>query len=129
MIFGNRLKTLRTQNNLKQQDVADKLVVSRATIGKYETEQAFPDFEKLVALANLFNCSTDYLLGVSNNAKRFTEHEINFINKVIELSIAEGLIVSPVSNADFNKLYEEVKTAYMAVKLLKRIALNNSSQK
>jgi transcriptional regulator with XRE-family HTH domain len=125
MIFGNRLKALRTQLKLTQKEVAEKLVVSRATIGKYETESAYPDFEKLVALANLFSCSIDYLLGTSSTPKRFSEHELTFMNKVMELSTSEGFISSVPSNEDFRKLYEEVKTAYMAIKLLKRIGQNN----
>lgn len=49
MNFGDRLKELREKSKLKQKDIAEKLIVSRATIGKYETNVAFPDLEKLLA--------------------------------------------------------------------------------
>lgn len=127
MSFGNRLKDLRVQNKLTQKEVSEKLVVSRATIGKYETEQAYPDFEKLVALANLYSCSTDYLLGLSNIARRFSAQELELTDKIISLSIEEGLI-SDSSNEDLQKLYEEIKTAYMAIKLLKRVSSNQTKK-
>lgn len=129
MTFGKRLKALRINNKLTQKDVSEKLIVSRATIGKYETEQAYPDFEKLVALANLYNCSTDYLLGISNNAKRFSEQERELVEKIINLSISEGLISDVANNRDFQKLYEEIKTAYITIKLLKRINQSQDSHK
>lgn len=129
MSFGNRLKDLRIQNKLTQKEVSEKLVVSRATIGKYETEQAYPDFEKLVALANLYNCSTDYLLGLSNIARRFSAQELELTDKIISLSAEEGLISAAASNEDLQKLYEEIKTAYMTIKLLKRVSSNQTSKK
>ncbi len=129
MSFGNRLKDLRVQNKLTQKEVSEKLVVSRATIGKYETEQAYPDFEKLVALANLYNCSTDYLLGLSNIARRFSAQELELTDKIISLSVEEGLVSAAASNEDLQKLYEEIKTAYMAIKLLKRVSSNQTSKK
>lgn len=124
MSFGNRLKDLRIQSKLTQKEVSEKLVVSRATIGKYETEQAYPDFEKLIALANLYNCSIDYLLGLSNITRRFSAQELELIDKIISLSVEEGLISAAASNEDLQKLYEEIKTAYMAIKLLKRVSSN-----
>jgi len=129
MSFGNRLKDLRIQNKLTQKEVSEKLVVSRATIGKYETEQAYPDFEKLVALANLYNCSTDYLLGLSKIARRFSAQELELTDKIISLSVEEGLISAAASNEDLQKLYEEIKTAYMTIKLLKRVSSNHTSSK
>lgn len=130
MTFGDRLKALRIQNKLTQKEVSEKLIVSRATIGKYETEQAYPDFEKLVALANLYGCSTDYLLCISNMPKRFSEQELELTDKIISLSISEGLISPAAENkADLQKLYEEIKTAYMVIKLLKRVNSNHSPVK
>lgn len=129
MSFGNRLKDLRIQSKLTQKEVSEKLVVSRATIGKYETEQAYPDFEKLVSLANLYNCSIDYLLGLSNIARRFSAQELELTDKIISLSVEEGLISAAASNEDLQKLYEEIKTAYMAIKLLKRVSSTQTSKK
>ncbi len=63
MQFGKRLKNLRKERDLTQQDIANVLGVGRATIAGYETKGKQPDYEKLNQLANYFNTSVDYLLG------------------------------------------------------------------
>ncbi len=64
-IFAERLKLLRTQRGLTQQEVAEGIGVSRATIGGYEapSKQREPDFQLVRRLADFFGVSTDYLLG------------------------------------------------------------------
>lgn len=62
-IFGRRLASLRSAHNLRQQDVADALKCDRKTISHYERGNRQPDLERLVALADFFQCSIDYLLG------------------------------------------------------------------
>ncbi|HPT76791.1 MAG TPA: helix-turn-helix transcriptional regulator [Defluviitaleaceae bacterium] len=57
--FADRLKLLREENELTQQDVADILNVSRATIAVYETKGKQPDYEKLLKLADCFNVSCE----------------------------------------------------------------------
>ncbi len=66
MIFGERLKSLREEKGFTQQDIANILGVGRATIAGYETKGKQPDYEKLMKLAEFFNCSIDYLLGRTN---------------------------------------------------------------
>lgn len=62
MSFSNKLKTLRLENKMTQQHVADYLNVSRSTIAGYETKSRQPSHEKLTSLANLFHVTVDYLL-------------------------------------------------------------------
>ena len=50
---------------MKQQDLADKLGLVRSAIANYETGRAVPDSETLSLIANIFNVTTDYLLGRS----------------------------------------------------------------
>ncbi|SUB75028.1 helix-turn-helix domain-containing protein [Peptoniphilus indolicus] len=61
--FGARLKNLRISSDMTQLDLSKKLNVSRATVGRYETEERFPDKETLIKLADIFNVSLDFLLG------------------------------------------------------------------
>lgn len=61
--FGQRLKELREERGLTQQDVADILNVGRPTIAGYETKGKQPDYDKLKILANYFDVSVDYLIG------------------------------------------------------------------
>ena len=61
--FQNVFKRLRTASGYTQQIIADKLGVSRSTIGMYETGAREPDYATLEAIADLFNVDIDYLLG------------------------------------------------------------------
>ena len=73
--FQNIFKRLRTSSKLTQAEMAEKLGISRSTIGMYETGAREPDFETLEKIADFFNVSTDYLLGNTDikNQKQFDE--------------------------------------------------------
>ena len=62
MDLGKKLFELRKSKNLSQEDVADKLNVTRQTVSKWETNQSTPDFDKIVPLCDLYGISTDDLL-------------------------------------------------------------------
>lgn len=66
-MFGDRLKQLRKQKKLRQEDIANKLGIARTTYAMYEQNSREPDFETLQKLADLFGVSTDYLLGRIND--------------------------------------------------------------
>ncbi len=61
MTFGEKIKKLRTEANLTQKDLAEKLNVSFQTVSKYENDTNEPDLQTIKKLAQLFNCSIDYL--------------------------------------------------------------------
>lgn len=58
----NNLKKLRKESGLKQQDLAEKLSISRSTVAKWETGKNQPDNETLLKLSSIFNTSIDYIL-------------------------------------------------------------------
>lgn len=62
MNFGERLGTLRRANNYTQEQLADRLEVSRQTVSRWESDLMYPETEKLVKLAQLFGVTVDYLL-------------------------------------------------------------------
>ncbi|EAF5428610.1 TPA: helix-turn-helix transcriptional regulator [Listeria innocua] len=66
-MFGNRLKQLRKNNNKTQEDISKILGISRGAYSHIENGRNEPDMETIVKLANIFEVSTDYLLGKSNN--------------------------------------------------------------
>ncbi|WP_270314755.1 MULTISPECIES: helix-turn-helix domain-containing protein [Streptococcus] len=66
MGFPERLKALRLEADLTQQEVAEKLGISRPAYTYWEKGEKAPTPDKLPTLANLFNVSTDYLLGHSD---------------------------------------------------------------
>ena len=60
-----RLKELRRSNGYSQKEVSSKLGISPSIVSGYETGERTPSAENLLALAYLYRCSTDYLLGKS----------------------------------------------------------------
>lgn len=65
-MLGNRIKALREELGLKQEELAKKMSVSPSSIGMYETNKREPNNELILKLAEFFNVSTDYLLGKSD---------------------------------------------------------------
>jgi transcriptional regulator with XRE-family HTH domain len=60
--FSNRLKQLRKEKKFTQDELADKIGVTRGQIGKYETGMSFPSLEALKSLAELLEVPVSYLL-------------------------------------------------------------------
>ena len=60
--FSVRLKELRTQKRLTQNQVAERVGVTRSMISSYETDIRYPSYDILVKLARMFGVTTDYLL-------------------------------------------------------------------
>ncbi len=61
--IGKKIRELRKQCNLTQQEVADALFVSQDTVSLWECEKIHPSLESLVVLCDLFDVSADELLG------------------------------------------------------------------
>lgn len=73
MNISNRIQSLRKAKGISQEELADKIGVSRQAVSKWESEQSTPDLEKVVLLSEFFETTTDYLLkGIepSGEAKR-----------------------------------------------------------
>ena len=70
MIF-QRLKDLREDNDLTQQQVADLLYVNRRTYSSYETGARSMSPEMLIKIAEIYKVSVDYLLGVTNQKNTY----------------------------------------------------------
>ena len=62
MDFSEKLLTLRKAKNLTQEELAEKLNVSRQSVSKWESGQAVPELDKIVAISTVFDVTTDYLL-------------------------------------------------------------------
>ena len=62
----NRIKKLREEFQMTQQELAEKLNGAKSTIAMYENETRKPSMEVLIKLSEIFNCSIDYLLGKSD---------------------------------------------------------------
>jgi transcriptional regulator with XRE-family HTH domain len=64
--FASRLRQLRLDKNLRQEQVAKLIGVNKSAISTYENNTRQPSFDILVRLATLYRVSTDYLLGMTN---------------------------------------------------------------
>ncbi len=62
MTIGEKILTLRKGRGLSQEQLAEVLGVSRQAVSKWESEQSVPDIDKIVAVADYFEVTTDYLL-------------------------------------------------------------------
>lgn len=62
MNISEKIQLLRRENNWSQDELAEKLDVSRQSVSKWESGKALPDSEKVLAMAQLFDVSTDFLL-------------------------------------------------------------------
>lgn len=76
--LGERLHKQRTLLNLAQKEVANIVGVSPSIISNYENGERTPSVEILMALANLYHCSTDYLLGFDKTAN--TSLDVSMLN-------------------------------------------------
>lgn len=91
--FSNIFKLLRTQSGLTQQEIADKLKISRSSIGMYENGEREPSFELLEAIADYFNVDMNYLLG----------------NKETSENIPQGYYINEASRDAAQFLFENPK--------------------
>lgn len=66
MTLGDKLLNLRKKTGLSQEDVADKIGVSRQTVSKWETNQTVPELSKVKMLSQLYCVSNDYLINESS---------------------------------------------------------------
>lgn len=64
MTLGQRIKELRQQKHISQEKLGNILHVSKVSISGYENDTREPSTESIKAIANYFNVTTDYLLGV-----------------------------------------------------------------
>jgi len=95
MNYGDRLKNLRENKKLSQQQLADKLKINRSTYARYELNQTQPDIETLKMIADFYEVTTDYIVGrtnymqesnknVSVNESHGTYNSLDEISKLIK---------------------------------------------
>lgn len=75
MILGDKILALRKKSGMSQEELADKMAVSRQSISKWESSASIPDINKILELAKIFEVSTDYLLKDDMENIEFTDSE------------------------------------------------------
>ena len=99
MNMADRIQHLRKSKGISQEELADKVGVSRQAVSKWESKQSTPDIEKVILLSDFFDVTTDYLLKgiepVSENITKKSDARIfslvgsvfNFIGLVVAIMI------------------------------------------
>jgi transcriptional regulator with XRE-family HTH domain len=81
--FGTILKSLRTDKGFSQPELGRLIGASKAVISKYENSLSYPPYDTLIKIANTFNVTTDYLLGVEKkktiNIDGLTDKQVDAI--------------------------------------------------
>lgn len=97
MNFGERIRKVRTDEKLTQEQMSEKLNISRQAVSNWENNRNLPDIEMLITIAKVFNISLDQLILGGNDMDNMTEKLIKDGNekrraKINMISIILGLI-------------------------------------
>ena len=96
--FSTRLKELRLNKGLRQEQVAKLIGVNKSAISTYENDTRQPSFEILVRLANLYRVSTDYLLGQKNSRSvdlsGLSEQEAALVCELVETLTKKNEVIN-----------------------------------
>lgn len=88
MNFGDKLKMLRTGQNLTQQQLATRLGVQKSVVSYYESGERTPSTDVLIKLARVFHTTIDYLLDVKRerviDVSELSESDIAAVTAVVE---------------------------------------------
>ena len=103
-MFAERLKSLRKEQNLTQQKIAEKLNISRGSYAQWEAQRTQPSSKSLETLADFFNVSTDYLLGNTDIKSRTLETDLNKT-----LDTVRSFDGKPMTDSDLEVIREILK--------------------
>lgn len=79
MEIGKKLKNARVQSGMTQENVAEKINVSRQTISNWENEKSYPDIISVIELSNLYSISLDVLLKGDEKMIEHLEESTNVV--------------------------------------------------
>ncbi|QUW23419.1 helix-turn-helix domain-containing protein [Sporosarcina sp. Marseille-Q4063] len=115
MSLGVRLKKEREKRNWSQVDVAKKVGITNAVLSNYERDYRDPDTEILKKLADLYNVSTDFLLGRTNNLSPYGNDEEGFQKAISDPDLKRWHSELPNSDEEdlrkLRKMWDIIKNA------------------
>ena len=90
MILAEKISMLRKQANWSQEELAEKLDVSRQSVSNWESTNSIPDLKKIILIAELFDVSTDFLLKDDHEAVEYDDKntESNRIQINVEQAVS-----------------------------------------
>lgn len=117
MTFGDKLKQIRKQAGMSQEQLAEKIGVSRQAVTKWEADAGIPDIENIIAISTLFDISIDELLSNKRDEKKSLEY---LFESSTEYDIAE----TKRFDMKLGGLKQLVLTGYEGEKIRIRLASN-----
>lgn len=112
-LFGTRLKSLRDEAGITQEDLAAAFKVARSSVANYETRGKEPSFDALCEMAKYFDVSTDYILGLSSEKKNgecfFPGDNVGFKDKYDTVSSSLKPVLLRCFAAFYNVMSQDVK--------------------
>jgi len=116
MEIGNRIKKYRNELGLSQEELADKIFVTRQTISNWENEKNYPDIKSLVMLSSLFSISLDNLVkgDLEEMKKQIKESDVREFYKQGSV-MAVLMIVMMVSPIPLVRLFKWIGFAIWGV--------------
>lgn len=85
MIFADKLIQLRKQKGWSQEELAEKMDVTRQSVSKWEGDQSVPDIERIIQLSDIFGVSLDYLLKDNVRDEVFSSDELQEFSEEIRM--------------------------------------------
>lgn len=100
MILADKIINLRKKSGMSQEELADKIGVSRQAVSKWESMQSIPDLDKILKMSKLFNVSTDFLLKDELEMEEAREEiEVESDKKIVTMEMANEFIKLRMANA------------------------------
>lgn len=134
MTIGQRIAALRKEQHLSQEELGEKLGVSRQSIYKWESDASLPEIDKLITLSRLFGVSVGYLLGVEeskeadekDSSSELSEQQLKMVEEIVDRYIAAQNKPQPPSKKWPRRIAAGVLV--LAV-LITAVGLNNQFQR
>lgn len=94
MILADKIIDERKKLGLSQEEMAEKLSVSRQAVSKWESAQSIPDLQKIIAMSELFSVSTDYLLkdDIEAESSRLDDADTDHIMRLVSMEEANAFL-------------------------------------
>lgn len=121
--YSERIKELRKNKHLSQLDLAEKLGVNKVTVSQYERGVRRPNIDVVAALCDIFNVSTDYLLGEDDVTMRFVNGEglkrLDAVQRIPVLGrVAAGVPIEAIEDViDWEDISEDSPGEYFGLKI------------
>lgn len=116
-LLHKRLKQLRSEKKLTQQELADRLNVNRVTYTNWENGKREPELDKVVEIATELNCTVDYLLGLSDinpfqvlqESEKLRNMNKDEITKLQEMLLQNVAFIAEIAKVKFGHTDDEMK--------------------